>query len=423
MMTRLFSKLTLLLGFSIGIAVGFTPASAQPPQRIAAVVNDELITFFDLTNRMNMIALNSGMPQERDAVERLARQVLRSLIDEKLKLQEARERNITVTQGELDLALENLNRSNGFRPGQMRQILIQEGIAPITLTEKLRADLAWSKVLRRLMADVQISRREIDDYLADLTDRSRQQQRLLAEIFIPVNTPSEDEEARQSIIRLRDIALQNNNFRQVATQFSQASSAAQGGDLGWMAVGSLAPEIELALEAMQPPRISGPIRTPSGYYLIAYRDRRDGLGADPDRARHTVAKMVLELAPDVSAEDRETASQWLAGILNTSDDCPAFLSLARQISPETTGTITGLLLSDVPAAVGERLGDLDINRGAGPFPVKEGLLVIMLCGRELEFVLPSEEEAEQFLLNRQGDAVATRRLRDLRRAAFIDIRA
>ena len=422
-MTRLFAKLTLLLGLSIGIAVGSTTASAQAPQRIAAVVNDELITFFDLTNRMNMIALNGGMPRERDAVERLARQVLRSLIDEKLKLQEAKEHNITVTQGEIDRALSDLNRNNGFQPGQMLRILAQEGIAQITLMEKLRADLSWSKVLRRLTADVQISQREIDDYLADLADRSRQQQRLLGEIFLPVNTPLEDEEARQSIIRLRDIALQNNNFRQVATQFSQASSAAQGGDLGWMAVGSLAPEIESALGTMQPPQISEPIRTPSGYYLIAYRDQRDGIGADPARTRHNVAKLVLTLSSDVSAEDRKNASQWLTDILNTSDNCPAFLDRARQISPETTGTITGLLRSDVPAIVGERLANLDINQGAGPFPMEEGLLAIMLCGREVEFELPSEEQVEQLLLNRQGDALATRRLRDLRRAAFIDIRA
>lgn len=418
-MTRLFSKLILL----IGVAVGCATASAQTPQRIAAVVNDDLITFFDLTNRMNMVALNSGMPRERDAVERLARQVLRALIDEKLKLQEAEERNIIVTQGEIDRALADLNRSNGFQPGQMTRLLTQEGIAPITLMEKLRADLAWSKILRRLTADVQISQREIDDYLADLTDRSRQQQRLLAEIFVPVNTPAEEEEARQSMIRLRDIALQNNNFKQVATQFSQASSAAQGGDLGWMAVGSLAPEIEAALQDMRPPQISGPIRTPSGYYLIAYRDQRDGVGADPARTRHNVAKLVFKLSSDVSAEDREATSQWLTGILKISDSCAAFLDLARQISPETTGTIAGLLRSDVPAAVGERLADLDINEGAGPFPVEEGLLVIMLCGRDLEFEPPSEEQVEQLLLNRQGDALATRRLRDLRRAAFIDIRA
>src|SRR5688572_13791518 len=87
------------------------PGQAQgqpqaPEMRIAAVVNDEVISVFDIATRMRMIMISSGIPDTPETRQRIASQVLRSLVDERLQLQEAKRQNVTATDNELKLAIE-----------------------------------------------------------------------------------------------------------------------------------------------------------------------------------------------------------------------------------------------------------------------------------------------------------------------------
>src|SRR4051812_10726745 len=79
---------------------------AAPEMRIAAVVNDEVISIFDVVTRMRMIMISSGIPDSAETRQKIGSQVLRQLIDERLELQEAKRQNVAATENEMTAAMQ-----------------------------------------------------------------------------------------------------------------------------------------------------------------------------------------------------------------------------------------------------------------------------------------------------------------------------
>src|SRR5438067_9829070 len=104
------------------------PQPAAPAPSIAAVVNDDLISFYDLAARARMVLISSNIPDTPENRQRIAPQVLRSLIDEKLQLQEAKRQNVTVTEEEVKKGIEQLEKQNNMRPGQLDEFMKARGI-------------------------------------------------------------------------------------------------------------------------------------------------------------------------------------------------------------------------------------------------------------------------------------------------------
>src|SRR5437870_11780056 len=105
-------------------------AAVQPPQpqapgqpekapemRIAAVVNDEVISMFDLVSRMRMVMVSSNITDTPEMRQRIAVQVLHSLIDEKLELQEAKRQSVTATDSEINNGLQQIEKQNNMKSG------------------------------------------------------------------------------------------------------------------------------------------------------------------------------------------------------------------------------------------------------------------------------------------------------------------
>ena len=125
------------------------PASAQDALRIAAVVNDDVVTGLDLAMRTRMSILSAQLPDTSEMRNRVARQVLRTMIDERLMLQEAARQNISVEQAEVDTELAKLAERNGIALDQFEQFLAQNGVLLEPLAEQIRATIAWSKLVNR----------------------------------------------------------------------------------------------------------------------------------------------------------------------------------------------------------------------------------------------------------------------------------
>src|SRR5438270_9428288 len=134
------------------------PAPAQPPgntapdMRIAAVVNDQVISLFDLASRVRMVLISSNLPDSEEIRQKLASQVLRSLIDEKLQLQEAKRQSVTATEAEINTALQQIEKQNNMKSGQLDQFLQARGVDRGQLVEQLTASIVWAKLVRRLAA-------------------------------------------------------------------------------------------------------------------------------------------------------------------------------------------------------------------------------------------------------------------------------
>lgn len=243
---------------------------------IAAVVNQDAISITDLNDRLRMVIASARLPGTKDIQEKIMPQVLNDLIEEQLKMQEARRLEIQVSQQEVDGGLAMIAKQNNLTIEQFRGAMEHDGISPATLERQIRAQIGWSKVVQKTMRpQVEITDSDVDDYIDRLRSASGKAEYKVAEIFLPVGDNSPEADAQQLASRLvQEINSGKAEFFKVAQQFSNSAGAPLGGDLGWVREGQLQPELDKALTGMQKGVVSSPVRTTDGYHILMLRDMR-----------------------------------------------------------------------------------------------------------------------------------------------------
>ena len=244
------------------------PASAQDVQRIAAIVNDDVVSIFDLQARMHVVIASSGIRPSRSTQQRLKQQVLRTLIDERLQLQEAKKRNVSITKRNIQAAMATLERQNNIEPGKFNSFLRAKRLPKTAIFSRIRAQIAWTKLIRRrLVPRVTISDDEISEVLARLKESKGQTEYRISELFLPVDNARQESAIKKTAQRLADELRAGARFPAVARQFSAAASASTGGDLGWIQESVLNEDLAGVIPKMKQGTVAGPIRTTSGFQI------------------------------------------------------------------------------------------------------------------------------------------------------------
>lgn len=295
-------------GFSLAAAIAallsafiaFTsPAAAQGVQRIAAVVNEDVISAYELNQRVKMVMVTGRIPDTADNRRRLSAQILRNMIDEQLQLQEAKRLNISVSKEEVDKVLERLNQQNDMPAGSLEKILERANVDINVLRAKLTADESWNKVIRnRLRQQVFISDEEVEDELNRLKAVKDLPRHRVAEIFLPIDNPDNERQVLELANRLIQQTRNGARFNALAREFSQSASAAVGGDLGWVTKGQLDTPIERTIAGMSKGEVAGPVQTLSGYYILYLIDKFDPATGGGDTALPTAENVRLRIGND-----------------------------------------------------------------------------------------------------------------------------
>jgi peptidyl-prolyl cis-trans isomerase SurA len=389
---------------------------------IAAVVNEDIITVFDVQSRVAMFIATSGLENTPDMQRRLLPQVVQALVDERLKLQEAKRLKIETTDAEVRQAVDLIEQQNGMQPGTFRQMLNERGVDMGALYGQIEADVAWLKVVRQeLRRDVNIAPEEVQSVMARLKANQGKPENQVSEIFLPINVNARDADVRALADRLVQQARGGTPFAALAQQFSQSPTAALGGDLGWVVRGELEEEVDAAIARMEPNEISDPIRATAGYHIIQLKARRDSGAADPLMAVITMSQLYIPTvggrAPD-AAKLREITEAVSTKVGN----CDQMNELAKTMGGPGSGPLEPLRIGMLPDAVRDAVMKLPPDRVSPPIDVKGARIFAILCTRQDDSGLPSEEQVYGKLENDKLENVARQRLRDLRRQALIDIR-
>ena len=173
------------------------PPEASAPTRpllganIAAVVNDQLVTTYDVQQRALLVALSSGVQPNAENTPALLQQALRSLIDERLQIQELRKVekeqkfSIVADDKEVDETIEGIARDNNKTADQMRAELASYGIDISTMREQIRVQTSWQRwISGRFGSRIRIGNDQIDKMLARLNVAMTKPQWQVSEIFI-----------------------------------------------------------------------------------------------------------------------------------------------------------------------------------------------------------------------------------------------
>ena len=403
-------------------------AQTAPSQglRVVARVNDDAITDFDLSQRVLFAIKTSGLQDSPELRQRMAPQMLRQMIDERLQVSDSKKLGVKPTEAEIQNRYAEIERAAGLGRGQFRQYLQSVGVAPDIASQQIEAQIAWAKIIRRkVRSQVDVSDAEIDDAMNRMRSNVGKTETRVAEIFVPVDRADSVEEGKRSADRIMEQLRRGAPFAAVAQQFSQGASAAAGGDLGWVLPGALDPSLETALERVQPRTFSEPIRSASGWHILYVVDRRPFAAARPDDVKLNLVQMTLALptnaSPDETNRATAEAQKAMAGVRQCSD----LHVQSRQVKGSTSGDLNGVRVGDLAAnpQMYEQLPRLPIGGTAGPFRVAEGLQVVALCSKSGGDGLPTRDAISQQLLIQKLDAAGRRYMRDLRRQATIDIKS
>lgn len=395
-------------------------AAAQNIQRIAAVVNDDVISLRDIISRMDFVIATSNLPDSQETRQRLLPQILQGLIIETLKLQEAERLGVKVTDADIAEGVRQVEARNRMAPGSFLPTLQARGIPASTFERQIRSEIAWIKVVRSSLAgQVTVSDAEVQARQEQLRQAIGQPEALLAQIYLPVDDPLREAEVREAAERLVTQIRGGANFAALAQQFSQDPSAAKGGDIGWVPLSTLEPEVREVVAATEDNRLTDPIRSAAGYTIMLVRDQRI---AGEQQAGAATMQIIQISMPTTGAramtdEQRAAVSQRAAAATS----CDAMEAIAREVGTPGSGKLGPLTASDLPPALAGAINDLPLATPSRVVPVPGAEVVVMVCERTERNAL-DEEQVRRQIESEKLEVLAQRRLRDLRRAAMVDIR-
>lgn len=403
------------------------PAPAQPSgytEAVIATVNDDIISSYDMMQRMRLIMVTSGIQPTEQNMPEIQREALRSLVDERLQMQEIRrvekEQKIDIAANDDDVRDEitDIAKGNNMNADQLLAALAQAGVGPETLKEQLRAEISWQRWIHgRYGSRLRVGDDQVKAVQERLQAAAAKPQYQVGEIFVDAShvggMPQAIDGANQLLAQLQKGAP----FPAVARQFSASPSAAAGGDLGWVSSGELPAEVDSALEQLRPGQLSQPIQVKDGVYIVYLRDKRAGAAA----TLISLKQAAVALPQTASAADVAAAQAKLEALRPKITGCDNIEAASQGVDGVVAGDLGEAQLSDLAPGFREAAQNLQPGQVSAPIRTAAGLHLIAVCGkRQSGAEVPSAQQIENKLYSQQLAMISKRYLRDLRTSATIE---
>ncbi|WP_234029007.1 peptidylprolyl isomerase [Aurantiacibacter spongiae] len=406
--------------------ISFIARQDNPNDRSAtARVNGNIITGTEIDDRVALIlSAQPDVQLSQEDMQGLRLQVLRNLIDETLQVQEAAAQDMPVTEEEVKSAYERFAREGrGMSPEELDAYLRSVGSSPNSIKRQIQGELAWDRLLRRNVAPfVNVSEGEVTELKERLEASRGTTEYRLGEIFLAA-TPANSEQvlanAQQIVQQLRE----GGSFVAYARQYSQASSAIVGGDLGWIRLEQLQnAQLETAAAQMSPGQLVGPLQIPGGYSILLMIDQRQIGMADPRDAVLSLKQISIDWPEGLSDAEIEQRGNAFMQEVQSFQGCGDADARAAALGATTVDN-DEIAVRALPEQLQPILLNLNVGQTTPPFGVlEEGIRVLMLCGRDdpAEAVGPTTDQLMAQMEDERINRRAQRYLRDLRRDAVIE---
>ena len=408
-----------------------TAKPAQPPladlNRIVAVVNGEVVSKADVVGRSRLFAANAGLGVDQETLNRLGPQVTRLLVDERLRLQEVQRRRIPVADSDIADAIGELERRNNLPSGALRQQLLQIGVQPRVLYDQLRTQIGWSRLLRLQLGQGALpSQTEVQDALKLASARTGQPEYLVGEIFIPVDDPTAETEVQRFVEEVVTQLRRGTPFTIAATQFSQAQSALQGGDLGWVKAEDLEPAVGTIITRMPPGAISNAIKVPGGFTIVTLRQKRE---AGRDFAtlvslRQAYFPFEGQLDPTNPTPQQRAQAEKAQRLSTSARSCADIEAAAKTTGADRPADPGPIRLETLnPPPLKALVTSLPPGKASQPVLTPDGVLVMMVCAKEQKNLAElTPDDIRNQMLRDRVEAASRQVQRDLKRRAQIEMR-
>jgi peptidyl-prolyl cis-trans isomerase SurA len=407
-----------------------------PVDGVAAIVNDAIVTEYDLRQRILLFVSTSGLQATPQILAKLRNQVLAQLCTEQLQIQEARHKGITVSPADVDKAIDRITSDNHLTKEQLTDLLKKGGVDIATLRAQIAVQIAWQKAVEEEFQDrVNVTPADVDAELVRLQEGASKPHFLVSQIFLTVDNPEVDAKVLKDAQDIETQLQSGANFGTVARQFSQSPTAAAAGDLGWVHQGQLPVELDDALQHLQVGAVTQPIRSTGGYYILGLRDRQEGLGTKvPDPATLkpsgplSVQRVLLPLGPTPAKQLKDNALKVAIQIHDHVNGCDNLGKIAQQVRGIVIQDIAklGIKITDLSPEIQDAINKAGPGEATPPFFSPAGIEMMVRCDKRAPIVtaytIPSRQQIEEQLFDAQITNLSRRYLRDLRRNANVETR-
>lgn len=396
----------------------------DPDRRTAtAIVNGYVITGTDIDMRLALVTSSSDVDISDEEMLRLRVQVLRNLIDETLKIQAAEAAEVPPRREEVEQTYQELAAQNfGGEPKKMDDYLVSIGSSPTSLKRQIEGEVAWENLMRRkIMPFVNVSAEEVNDVLARMKEAKGTDEYRLGEIYLSATIENRAQVLANAQAIVQQLQ-QGGSFVAYARQFSEATTAAVGGDLGWVRLGQLPPQLAAAARTMQSGQLQGPIEIPGGFSIIYLINKRQVLMADPNEAMLNLKQISISFAPGTTQAQAEARVDQFATFLESVRGCADVDAGAASIGADVV-TNDQIKAANLPEQLRGIILGLQIGQATPPFgSLQEGVRVLMVCGRDdpVDTGGPTFQAVMDQIEQERVGKRAQLYLRDLRNDAYIE---
>jgi peptidyl-prolyl cis-trans isomerase SurA len=389
--------------------------------KATAIVNGEVITQTDVDQRLALLQIAQGTPIPAEEVDRLRQQILRNLIDETLEVQAAKTEKIEVKPSDIDRTVQRVASGVKMTPEQFATLLENGGSSIKSIRRQIEGEIAWQRLQQRKI-EVTVGDDEVKAVIDKMNASKGAEEYRVGEIFLPSGPGQE----AQTIANANQILEQLKNgasFAGYARQYSQSSSAAVGGDLGWMRPEQLPDAIATVLRGMTAGTISNPIPNSGGVSIIAVQDTRRILTRDPRDDVLSLKQVSVMFPKGTTRQQAEPVVSRFAEAAKSVAGCGGADKLAADFHAEIVQS-DGVKLRDLPGTLQNMMMPMQVGQATLPYGnLEDGVRVLVICGRdEVDPNTPSYDDVYNQINEERTNTRARRLLRDLRRDAVIEFR-
>ncbi|WP_246167231.1 peptidylprolyl isomerase [Sphingomonas piscis] len=391
--------------------------------KATAIVNGQVITQTDIDQRLALLAMANGGRIPAEEVGPLRQQILSNLIDELLQIQDAKKAEVEVKPADIDRALERVAQQNKQTVDQLGKTLVANGSSLRTMRRQIEGEIAWQRLLNeKIESDVTVGEDEVNAVISRLQAAKGTDEYKVSEIFLPATSVNRDQ-VSAGAARLVEQIREGASFAGLARNYSQATTAVVGGDLGWIRPERLPDPLPAALRQLQPGQVSDPIPVSGGFSIVAVQDARKVLTNDPRDAVLSLKQVALNFAPGSSQAERQGLVERFSTAARNVGGCGGADKLAADFKADLVQR-DEIKMRDLPPALQNIMLAMQVGQATQPFgSLNEGVRTFVLCGRDqVAAQAPSYDEIYAATKEDRVNLRARRYLRDLRRDAIIEYR-
>lgn len=284
---EMFTYLTRCVLYLIAFCVlGFYSAnpidSAEVVDRIVAVVNDDIITLFDMSHLLKQYVeeiekSHYSVETERKMLYKVREDILNRLIDQKLTDQEIKRTKMSISEKEIDDRVEQIKAANFFTDEDLRAELAKNDLTMEDYRQQIKDQILRARLINlEVKSKIVITTEDIKDYYDSHQNKYAGKDKYHLRNILMKAPPFADDEEKLGIKTKMDAVITKLNagesFETLATIYSESSSAADGGDLGWFEFDSFSPQLKKIIKEMETGEFTSVVDTDQGYQIFLVQD-------------------------------------------------------------------------------------------------------------------------------------------------------